>query len=198
MAKLFIESNQTYPAILVSSAPSIEGFYDGSSMGNWDRYKNLTYLSFSQVRAEIKAILISIVQPNYSLWNNLTAEEKAIACKYCIAPYALRVSIVGENADHSNWHNLLVETIQDRRLIIELMRREIGEDLRKELISNSDSNQFYIDSRDRLMEYEFTMNPSFYYWLTSTNGYESTGFTSKPYYSTDRLSRLLGIYNGGY
>jgi hypothetical protein len=190
--KLFIESNELLPALIVGEGTTPEGFYDGSTISNWDKYRAQSGLRFSQIRSEIKALTFSIAGSNLANWNSLTLEERQIASKYCVVPYFIRVATVGEDMDRVNWENLLANSLEDRAYTIERMRREMGEDLRNETLTYEASNQFYEDSWMMLEFYKATLNPSFKIWLEAPDG-----FITKPYYTASRLSRLLNIYNGG-
>jgi len=193
--KLFIENGQSIPAIIVGDGAVPEGFSDGSTIVNWDKYSRQSGLNYSAIRSEIKTLTFTIAGADLSGWNNLTIAEKTIASKYCVLPFSLRVSVVGEAQDKVNWDELLNQTLLDRTLKIERMRKEIGDDLRKETLTYAQSDQFFMDTSTLIDAYRAVMNPAFNYWLESTNGYESTGFASKPYYTLDRLTRLMAIYN---
>lgn len=59
------------------------------------------------------------------------------------------------------------------------------------------SNDLLATTKDMFENYIEGGNPSFIYWLQSINGYESTGFSSKSYYSEDIKNKFIAIIING-
>lgn len=158
-------------------------------------------LGYGRSRELMKNAVISIVSTDFSDWGNLSDEEKLISIKWVVAPYALRVSMISDDQDKVNWNKLIVESqgkpvhsYRGRALVVELMREAVGDELRRELISKDDIDDFYESTQQLLDSYVASNSPSFKDWLCG----EFDGFSQKSYFSIERRDYLMNIYNGNY
>lgn len=80
--KIFIEENEPLPGIIIdsSTASTPSGFYDGTSIENWDNYGLTRVNDYAVVKFEIKDIVTD------TGWSNLTNAEKDLAIKYYSYP----------------------------------------------------------------------------------------------------------------
>lgn len=167
-----------------------------------------SYLTFDQVRSKMKSIIISKVNSDYSNWTNgLTSDEKIIACRWILAPYALRNSIVGDDVDKINWRKLIEETrgvvkekLKGRERVVEEMRQFLADYLRREQISKTHIDDFYLSTESLVNSFIVTNSPNFWDWVNNTVGslYENSGFFQKEYYTQERCDGLNSIMNGNY
>jgi hypothetical protein len=195
--KLFIEENEAIPSVILgySTDTPPTGFYDGTTIQNWDTYAWEEGLDFIQYRQQIKLQVLSIVGEDLANWDLLPQSDKLIAAKYCVPSWdpMKRINIVGNEQDAINWEELIKRTRLDRIKIVELMRKFMGGYLRLGTLTQEDSNAFYSDTKDMLLDYEGTQNNSFKVWLSDPNG-----FALKTYYTEERRDGLLNIINLNY
>jgi len=212
--KLYIEDNQTLPAIAIlpDADPAPAGYTESNTIEDWHKYggrvlgefKGHNYLTW---RKQIGGLIVAIVQPDYSNWAGLNAAEKAIATEMILAPYALRTTIVNDQTDGINWNNLIITSqgtpvlkYTGRAQVVEKMREAVGNELRVETISKDDVDGFYKATQEHLGSYTAANTPDFKQWLTNEVGspYENAGFEQETYWSQAREDYLLEIYNGNY
>ena len=136
-------------------------------------------------------------------------QHKLLATKWFAAPYALRISTSGwsESQDSEEWCPLIDKTkgiklsdLSGRSLTVELMRRRVSHELRKEVATKADLDDFWGSTFNLFNEYIDTNGIHFKEWLTNEVGsdYENAGFKQKTYWSQQLEDDLLEIYNGGY
>ena len=212
--KLYIEDNQTLPAVQVlqDADPAPVGFTESNTIDDWykygsrvlDQYYGFNYLVW---RSKILSLVVAIVDPTYVNWDNLTVEQKEIAVKMILAPYALRMLVVNDQTDSINWNYLIqrsqglpVQTYDGRAMVVEQMREAVGNEYRVETMSKDHVDLFDQDTHDLIGFYIRSNSPNFKQWLINEVGtpYENAGFADTAYYSVERKDYLLEIYNGGY
>lgn len=179
----------------IASNEVLSGYKDISSIENWDSFgSNCT--DFNTVRDNIQALVIAIVTPNFSKWNDLTLLQKQISCKYITAPYQLRVpAIVTDQEDEENWRSLLIKTKSDRDNCVESMRLAVGEYIRTGALTTVQTQQFFKDVDDYIEWFTQANIPDFKNWIFGLPPYEGI-FASKDYYSVGLQQKLEDIYNG--
>lgn len=186
----------------------LDSDYDNvTSISNWNKLGAQEF-QYLQVRNYIGGIVIGTVGANYANWSALTSSDKILACQWGLAPYALRVSVIGEDEDVKYFKVLLEKTagtakenLIGRKRIVEEMRQFVGMNyFRKELFTKNDIDDFYSRAGNLLDSYIASNSPYFKWWLNNTVGtaYESNGFLQTTYYSSDLLSGVMNIYNGNY
>ena len=212
--KLYIEDNQTIPAIQIlddGATPPV-GFSEGTSIEDWFKYGRgslgaffgFNYLTW---RMKVQGLVIAIAGSDFSTWNNLSTPEKEIASDLILAPYTLRTSVVSDTIDKKNWNVLVttsqgtpVETYTGRAKVVEKMREAVSEELRVDSMTKDDADKFFTDVSAMIDTYKGANTPDFKQWLTNEVGspYENDGFAQKTYYSQAREDYLLEIYNGQF
>ena len=212
--KLYVENNEAIPAIKVlqDSDPAPSGYTEKTSIEDWYKYGGevlgaffgFNYLTW---RNKILNLVVGIVNPDYSNWIGLNADQKAIAIELILAPYALRVPAISDEADQKNWIELIITSqgapvwkYDGRSKVVEEMREAVAEELRVETITKAEVDLFYSDTFDFLQYFIASNSIAFKQWLTNEVGspYENDGFAQKTYYSIARKDYLLSIYQGNY
>lgn len=206
--KLWVENGQAIPAVVYAENPTNLDFTDyETSIEKWSEY-GLQVKDFNFVRNKILTLVVSIVQPNYSLWNNLTLDQKKIACKFVVAPYALRVpTIFTDEEDKEHWRKVLeltqgqpISVMQGRARIFQEMRIYVGEYLRTDQITLANTQDFYKSVYNLANWFVNSNSPDFKWWINNEVGtpYENDGFAQKSYYSQAIKDGLNTIYSGDY
>lgn len=177
-------------------------YEDITTIVNVDKYAKVG-LQYIQIRGVLQTLVVAITGPSYANWNDLSSEEKLIAAKYVLAPYALRVSVISDDQDLEFFKVLLEQTagykkdiLYGRRRVVEEMRQYIGLGVyRKEILSKADIDDIYYTTNGILDSYIASNNPAFKYWLNNTVGtpYETNGFAQKSYYTADIKDALNKI-----
>jgi len=212
--KLYVENNEEIPAIKVlqDSDPAPSGYTEKISIEDWHQYGGevldaffgFNYLTW---RTQIFNLVIGIVNPDYSNWIGLNANQKTIAINLILAPYVLRVPTISDELDLKNWNDLIVTSqglpvskYGGRAKIVEEMREAFGEELRVETITKTDIDLFYSATSQLLQYYIASNSPEFKQWLTNEVGspFENNGFAQEIYYTIARKDYLLSIYQGNY
>jgi len=212
--KLYVENNETIPAIKVlqDSDPAPSGYTQKTSIEDWynfgyeilDAFFGFNYLTW---RNEILNLIIGIVGPTYTNWNNLNQDQKNIAINLILAPYSLRVPTITDEQDLKNWNELIIISqglpvlkYTGRAKIVEKMREAVGNELRVETMAKEDIDLFYSSTSQYLQYYIASNSPEFKQWLTNEVGspFENEGFAQEIYYSIARKDYLLQIYQGNY
>lgn len=179
--------------ILSENIPT--NYEDASTLNYWDRF-GFNFGDFNFVRDNINEIVLSIVGQNFQNWNNLSLNEKKIACKYVVAPYPLRVpDVVSEQEDKINWTYLLSETKRSRAECGEKMRVAVGDKIRNGQLSLQQTQDFFKDVSEYLYWFVEANVPDFKNWIFGLPPYENV-FASKNYYSVQLQDELISIYNG--
>jgi len=161
---------------------------------------------YQQIRPILSGVLIAEIGANYAGWGSLTAEKKQIAVKWILAPYSLRMTVIGDSDDLDNFQELLegtsgviMQKLIGRTRVIEEMRQFIGLNyFRKDIISKNDIDSFYNDVSPLTVRYINSNDPHFYYWLNGLNEYAGIGLSSKTYFDQNMLDTLNKIYSGFY
>lgn len=210
--KLWVE-NIDHPAVKYQQDSPGEDWLDKSTDAiSWDLYGGYV-LDYLMYRDKINEILFIKANPNYptidfsGFFSVLTGQERFLMCKYVLAPYALRLMVVSEEEDYYHWEQLVRITkgnelleypYTGRALVVEKMRRYVAHLVRKELMTMTDSQQFFEDVFTLVELYIASANPKFKQWLTNMVGtpYENDGFEQKPYWTQDLEDNLMIIYNG--
>ena len=190
---------------------------------------NLTITTYTTLTTDQKPILDYIVNnhiadPNYngmdwsrrrdllnpifyanaglSLQNfaGLSTRFKMIGCIYFFAPYSVRMSVISDSQDFTNWQYLLKATKQSREDCVEAMRLKVGQYLRTGALTLPQTQDFYKQVVYYLQLFVDSNAPDFKQWLFNIVGspYENTGFAQTAYYSSQMANDLLDIYNGKY
>ena len=211
MKKLLIE-NIDNPAVLYQEE-AVENYTDYSDSAiHWDKYGKMV-MDYLFYRDKINQILFIKANPNYpeidfsGFFGVMNGEERLIMCKYIQAPYSLRLMVVSEEEDIVNW-NILLQISQGlennnnhftgRALLIENMRKNVADLVRKQELSITNSQQFFRDVAEIVDWYIRAACPDFKQWLSNEEGspYESNGFAQKSYYNEGIKNKLLLIYEG--
>lgn len=181
--------------IAADTAPS-PAYEDITSIKNWAYQYAFPGIgkSYGYMREQLK-VLVATKTVNFTQWNNLTDEEKDIACRFIVAPYALRTLTVTEDQDKENWIRLIALTKAFRGNVIEKGREVISDYLRTDDMSYAESDQFYEDTELLLDRYYMTDNREFQAWLQDQPPYDQgNGFSSKSYYTAERQTKLINIF----
>lgn len=207
MKKLWIEDNETIPAVVFQEQSPGNNYSDKSNdLVAWSIY-GIQVLDFDRCRTNMKPIFYSLVGPQLQNWPNLTDEVKKIAVDFFFVPYQLRLTIVTDDQDAINWERILILTqgtptqlYVGRAKTFDMMRICVAHRVRKEMLSMSDSQQMLKDVGLIVDWYIRTNAPDFFMWLSNQVGtpYENDGFAQKSYYSVGLRDELLDIYNGNY
>lgn len=212
--KLYVENNEAIPAIKVlqDSDPAPSGYTQKTSIEDWHQYGGevldaffgFNYLTW---RTQIFNLVIGIVGPTYTNWNNLNQDQKNIAINLILAPYSLRVPTITDEQDLKNWNELIIISqglpvlkYTGRAKIVEKMREAVGNELRVETMAKEDIDLFYSSTSQYLQYYIASNSPEFKQWLTNEVGspFENEGFAQEICYSIARKDYLLQIYQGNY
>lgn len=172
-----------------------------SSITGWDTYGSFIF-DFSQVRNVLWDLVLAIVQPDYSHWNDLSDDEKKVACKYILAPYAIRITVVSDEQDKLNWYNTTeltqgdpIDTLQGRKRVYQSMRLFVSNFIRTETVSLMDGQDFY-ETVYLFTQYFVNANsPRLKWWLNNQPPYQNNGFQQKSYFNQAMLDGLNTILN---
>lgn len=147
----------------------------------------LTGRDYITFLTEIKTLIIS-----KGGFSGLTEQEKNIISRLamCTDAEALTVGVTSEQFD-TYIDTLADKTRSAREKRVELARKDFSKELKRGTMTYTQSNSLLIDTRELFNDYMVGNNPAFIYFITDTNGYESTGFSSKAYYTADRRQRLI-------
>jgi len=207
--KYLLEDIEGFPAILYQESTP-DGFTDVSPNAVLiDKYgtKVRDYLF---VRNDINNILFIKANPNYptvdfsGFFTNMTAEERKIMAKHILAPYQLRLTQYSDADDEYNWFQLLditqgtipVGKLTGRSLLIERMRKHVANKVRIEALTMASTQTFFKDIKDMKDWYIFAAAPDFKLWLNNLAPYDTTGFSSKSYWTQTLQDELVTIYEG--
>jgi hypothetical protein len=184
------------------------GYQDISSMENWDEFGDNTGADFNYIRNILAVYVSTITGGNWANWDNLTTSQKQLACKYVVAPYALRVpGVVDDATDKENWYNVVIQTngvpltnLEGRALIFQKMRIAIAEMTRTNIITLTDSQSLFKDTFILVQWYINSNCPDFKYWFNNTVGtpYENAGFAEVTYFTAPIKAEILTIVNNIY
>lgn len=211
--KLIVEDNSTSPVVIYQEEIP-EGFTDYSDDPVMWYNHGGKITDFIFWRYKIESLLVLSIHPNYPVfdysgWANLNSELKSICAELFITliPYNLRVpDVVSENQDYNNWEILISlskgiekETITHtgRAFIVEKMRRCVSHRVRTGDLPMSETQQFYRDVKDYLVNYIEAADPAFKCWIFGLSPYIND-FEEKSYYSENLKNELMEIYNGEY
>lgn len=150
----------------------------------WHRAKN----SYSFARWELNALLISIVTPTLSNYNLLTPAEKQVVAKHLLLPYFMRLLLFTDEQDIANTISLLEKTKKDRESVVELMRKEVYDYVRRGVITQANSVLFSEDLITIINSYIISASPKLKLFIEGE-------FITKPYYNDDLKHDLMYIYN---
>lgn len=169
-----------------------------------DRYGEVE-IGYKRTRDVIKNKVFLELNPNFPVidfsgWATYPDNKKDIAVKWLCVPYALRVPYITEGEDVDNWDYLVTITKNDRAIVVELMRRKIANELRIEVVTYDDVNDFQFSTFSEVNNFIESNAPYFKQWLCNEIGttYENDGFAQKIYYTLELRDSLLAIYNGEY
>ena len=205
--KLLIENNQTIPAVLWQE-DTVEGFTDyTSNMLKWDEFA-VMFIDLSIIQKYIGGLVIAIAGQDFSNWNNLTADQKTVACRWFIAPYSLRVpGVVTEAEDKQRWDELVPELegsvatfIDGRARIYQEMWQVTSDYVRRDVLSRDNSKQLYKDIEHYANWFIYSAAEDLIWWLNNTVGspYENDGFAQKSYFNADIRDDVTDIWNGNF
>lgn len=214
--KLYIENIVESPAALLyddsTNAPS--GFTDYTSdLSKWNTYgigaekENGEKVDYKVMRDNLKGVLFTFLNPDFSNWATVDVIVREMACKYFFAPYSLRVpSVQTEEQDSEYFLSLYRLTkgidkfeISGRPRILEEMWEHVALNYyRNEAITQEQSTDFTLSTQELAWRYLNYSSSELKDWLSNTGDYVSTGFNTKPYYSDQLRDELLNIYIGNY
>jgi hypothetical protein len=199
MSKLWIENNGT-AAYYQEIAPAVSYTDKSNDIEAWNLFGEST-VGYKLTRDKIKALVIIATNPNYptldfSGW--AAYSYKSIAAKWVVAPYALRVTVHTDNIDSDIWDVLVEKTKSGRAGVVELMRKRVSDELRKETLTKYDTDDFWDATHIIFNEYIDANGAKFKDWLSNTEGsdYENNGFAQKEYFTEELRDDLLNIYKG--
>jgi hypothetical protein len=203
--EFWIENIIEYPNVQYTDADlSATHTNESENIVAWDRY-GLEVLQYMHVRRSIIPLIITKAGANYSNWDNLTPKEKVIAINWIAAPYSLRVPAISDETDRQNWNKLVRCTrgisekcTEGRPYIIELMRERVADNLRTEDWTKTITENFYFDTAENILAYEFANASNLIDWITNAGEYQNAGFKQASYYSLGLENDLVEIYNGFY
>ncbi len=201
----FAETQQEVDQLNIQFAPPV---YQPGTMEYLDQEKNWGSLQYLQIRNQIWTLLIAEIGADFSGWVNLSSLRKKIAAKWILCTYALRISVLTDSEDISNFIICIEETagirkhdLKGRARIIEEMRQYIAINyFRKDLITKANVDDFYASVNNLLHSFEKTNAVDFRYWLLNTvnTPYETNGFKQKTYWSLELETTLNNILQGNY
>jgi len=176
------------------NAPT-SGYKDLSSGHNGVKYLVImdkiglsTESPYSVVRNEVKSQVLEQALPDFSNWENgLDDDEKAVAAKWVVAPYAMRMGVTTDEEDKQNYREVIENTYYDRNNQYHKGKHLVTDYIRKELFSLEQANQFFIDCETSMVRYRESANPEFITWLT-------TEFENQPYYIESMKNELIDIF----
>ena len=162
-----------------------------------DHYKRLQ-INFVHAFNIIKTLLFvqantNPLDPQFDLIGDLSDEQNALAVMYHVYPYSIRVGStyswqIDEQKDKENWQDLLSMTKLGRVMIIEDMRKAVGEYIRTGQLSLTQTQEFYRDLYPLTEFYKQSNDPEMKVWIcsaddTSNSGYDhsTTGLSTKGY-----------------
>ena len=216
--KLWIENVSSPDCIRYqeNEPTSVDGFSDFTNdLEKWDQYGDLArlengrFLQYKQKREIIIGLVLSIVNPDFSGWTAASQETKEIAAKHIVAPYSLRMAVVGDDAvDYKNFAHLVTQTsgisrenLIGRQRVVEEMRFFVALNYyRKEILQKADSDDFMMSTMPHINSYLGTNAPDLKFWITNVIGspFENDGFAQKSYFSTTLMAELMSIYYGNF
>jgi len=175
----------------------LNGYEDISSIINWDKSN---HMDWARRRDEILPLFYAEAGAQLQNFAGMSAEKKSIACRYFLIPYSVRIQLISDSEDASNWDYLLHQTKLSRQSCIEAMRIKTGQYMRLGLLTLAQTQSFYKDVFQYINWFNDANAPDFKQWLTNEVGspYEIDGFAQKSYFSTNLQTDLLSIYNGTY
>lgn len=206
MKKLWVQNSDIFNAdggkisssIIYSENAPNENYEDKSNdIAEW---YNSSVLDWSRRRDMIAPLFYAIAGYDLATYSNLSASQKLIGAKCFLVPYSLRVTngTVTDQEDFDNGVVLLKESKQSRIECVESMRRYVwNEYVRKGNLTLAQSQQFYIDVKDYLNDFNEANISDFKNWIFGLTPFE-TDFSSKDYYSVGLQDGLMDIYNGNY
>jgi hypothetical protein len=187
---------QTQGKKLFSVAENLTADYtDISSIENWDKWGPELYITgehygfkdWKALRGVIKKLVYTIIVDNFNNWDNLTAPQKIIACKY-LPNKVPTANFVATIPDASERNKIALEfdslSKEGRRKRFEIARMYtfnsltvadcmdivdfISEKLQSSYVGGIESNA--LDGKDGLFDY-----------VSGTSGFAATGLPSKSY-----------------
>jgi hypothetical protein len=186
-----------YSPYLTSTASSIDGYVDISSMENWDLSNTLDW---SRRRDEISPLFYAEAGAQLQNFAGMSIAKKLLACKYFLIPYNVRIQIISDSQDLINWDYLLKRTKESRESCVEAMRIKVGQYMRLGVISLAQTQDFYKQVYQLVIWFNESNAPDFKQWLSNEAGspYENAGFAQMLYYIEAMKTDLIDIYNGNY
>lgn len=172
-----------------------------NSITGWDIYGSYLF-DFNQIRSVLWDLVLVIAHPDFSHWDDLSYDEKKVACKYITAPYALRLTIVSDEEDKINWNNTTeltqgepIDTLQGRKRVYQVMRVFVSDYIRTEVLSLIDGQDFYESVYLNTQYYVNANSPKLKWWLNNHAPYQNDGFKQKTYFTQSMLDGLNTILN---
>ena len=173
-----------------------------------DKY-GLKVLQFTHVRRLLQIAIVTKLLGDFNNWGtHLTSDERSIAIKWIVAPYVLRVPAIPDEDDQANWFIMVKNlrgvsnstSLQGREYIIELMRERASDELRREIWTYNEANQFFYDTDSHIRAYNFANTSDLIDWISNKVGssFENDGFAQTTYFSSTLKDDLISIYNGYY
>ena len=183
MKKLWIEKNQTIPAVLYTDTDMSINYDDKSNDAiAWDRYGERV-LNYVHVLKKIKTILNTKANPDapnsyFTGFGTLTLDEQKLMAKNLLMPYSMRLGYYTDEEDIENTMNILIKSygielsrLCGRSLIAEQMRLHVFLNfVRKDLMTLESSKLFGKDVKDMLENFERFQDYDFENWLTNAIG----------------------------
>jgi hypothetical protein len=166
-------------------------YTDVTSASGWEKYGKHKYDEIF-VREQIQAITFDAC---------VTDEDKLACVNYSACTPIQSLTVTGVDESYIDDCNKKMARILKgaRASRIEAIREEIGNEVLRGTFTYAESNTFLDDVKDIEEKYIMGGNPLFVYWLMYTNGYESTGYDSKAYYTAARKTLYIDILvNGNY
>lgn len=207
MSKLWVDTTGDNPKVVYTDTQPDVTYVDlTNSITGWYDYGNYVQ-DFNQIRNNVLALVLAIAQPDYSLWNDLTSDEKYVACYYVVAPYSLRITIVTDSEDKDNWRNMAeltcgnpIDSLSGRSRMFQEMRLFVSDYTRTNSITLAQAQDFFKSVFEIAQYFIQTSDPSLSYWINNTPGtiYEFDGFQQKLYYQQSIRDGLNNILAGAY
>lgn len=199
--KLYIEDNVTPPAIVWSDQDPGSGYTDYTgNIEKWDSFAP-SYVNDNTIREKIKSLIQVIAGTDYSTWSSVQPADKAIASKWKVAPYSLRVpDECTESDDQTEWQEVMKDVETARIGTYLEMRLTVSQYVRVETLSRTDSEDFFSSVMDLADQYVYANTRDLHDWIDNTVGsaYENAGFAEKSYYSAAIRDAILSKCNGEY
>jgi hypothetical protein len=201
--KLWIENIENLPAVVWQLEAPSQNYNDYTNdIIKWDSHGLLAKTAIDQfdykrVRDKLIPLIIAAVYPDFSNWANVSQEVRAIAAKWIIAPYALRVTVHSEEQDLIYFGEMYEKSKASRKVFVAKLANHVAVNYyRTGVITEAQAASFTLDTSSLVYEYLEFSSSSFRQWLTNAAPYENDGFAQKDYYSEGLKNELLQIYYG--